>query len=390
MKKSPAPLRVAVVGTGGIARGSHLPALAALGDRAAVVALVDVDAESLRRTADDWSVPGRYTDLDAMLRTERPDLVVVATPPGNHRETAVAALDAGAWVWCEKPPALSLAEYDEIAAHEREGGPYAAYVFQHRFGGGAERLRTQLADGALGRPLVAVCHTLWYREPAYFDVPWRGRWETEGGGPTMGHGIHQMDLLLSLLGDWHTVTAEMATLDRDVRTEDVSLAMVRFGSGAVCSVVNSLLSPRQTSYLRFDLTDATVEVEHLYGYGDADWRWTPAPHVTDADRVAAWPPVDDLRSSHAAQLASLVGSIERGERPRASGADGRRSLELITGMYRSALTGRTVLRSELTPDDPFVAALHGGDPAGASARLAAPPAAAAPTVLPAGQEATHA
>ncbi|MFI9487979.1 Gfo/Idh/MocA family protein [Promicromonospora sp. NPDC052451] len=369
MKKSPAPLRAAVVGAGGIARGSHLPALAALGDRATVVALVDVDTESLHRTADDWSVPGRYTDLDAMLRTEHPDLVVVATPPGNHRETAVAALDAGAWVWCEKPPALSLAEYDEIAAHEREGGPYAAYVFQHRFGSGAERLRAQLTDGSLGRPLVAVCHTLWYRPPAYFDVPWRGRWETEGGGPTMGHGIHQMDLLLSLLGDWHSVTAEMATLDRDVRTEDISLAMVRFSSGVVCSVVNSLLSPRQSSYLRFDLSDATVEVEHLYGYGNDDWRWTPAPHVTDTDRVAGWPPADDVRSSHAAQLASLVGSFERGERPRASGADGRRSLELITGMYRSALTGRTVLRSELTGDDPFVAALHGGDPEGATRRL---------------------
>jgi predicted dehydrogenase len=383
------PLRAAVVGTGGIARGRHLPALAELGERAEVVALVDVDAEALARTADEWSVPGRYTDLDTMLHEERPDLVVIATPPGNHRDSAVAALDAGAWVWCEKPPALSLAEYDEIAAHERDGGPYATYVFQHRFGSGAERFRGQLEDGSLGHPLVAVCHTLWYRAPAYFDVPWRGRWDTEGGGPTMGHGIHQMDLLLSLLGDWHSVTAQMATLARDVQTEDVSLALVRFESGAVCSVVNSLLSPRETSYLRFDLTDATVEVEHLYGYGNADWCWTPAPHVDDAQRVAGWPPLDDLDSSHAAQLASLVDSFERRERPRASGPDGRRSLELITGMYRSAVSGRTVLRSELTPDDPFASALHGGDAVSTTARFRGAGSATAQSTVPTVEESLH-
>ncbi len=80
-------------------------------------------------------------------------------------------------------------------------------VFQHRFGSGAQRLRALAAAGALGRPLLAVCHTTWFRDQAYFDVPWRGRWETEGGGPTMGHGIHQLDLLLSVLGEWAEVSA---------------------------------------------------------------------------------------------------------------------------------------------------------------------------------------
>ncbi|WP_047870648.1 Gfo/Idh/MocA family protein [Nocardiopsis sp. RV163] len=364
------PIRVAVVGSGGIARGRHLPALAALGDRVEVVALADLDARRVAATADEWGVPGRYTGLDALLRAESPDLVIVCTPPVAHKDAVTTALDAGCWVWCEKPPALSLAEYDEVGAHEgSERGPFVSYVFQHRFGSGAERLRRHLAEGTLGRPLVGVCNTLWFRAPDYFEVPWRGRWATEGGGPSMGHGIHQMDLMLSLLGDWSEVTAVMSTTARSTETEDVSMAIVRLESGATVSVANSLLSPRETSYLRFDFEHATVELEHLYGYDNAHWRWTPAPHVRDADAVASWPPVEDEPSSHRAQLAALLDAMELGERPSASGPDGRRALELVAGMYRSALTGTTVRRRDLTPDDGFYHAMHGGDAVTAAAVL---------------------
>lgn len=369
MSQAVPPIRVAIVGTGGIARGTHMPALAAMGDRARMVALVDVSAELVERTGEEWSIPGRYTDLADMLAAESPDLVVVCTPPVAHKDAVIAALDAGAWVWCEKPPALSLEEYDEIASHEGERGPYATYVFQHRFGSAAERLRRHISEGTLGQARVGVCNTLWFRDPAYFAVPWRGRWSTEGGGPNMGHGIHQMDLLLSLLGNWSEVTAVMSTMARETETEDVALAVVRFESGALVSITNSLLSPRETSYLRFDFDDATVEVEHLYGYDNSNWRWTSAPHVTDMAQVAAWEPEENAASSHQAQLASLLDSYDRRERPRASGADGRRALELIAGMYRSALTRTTVQRSDLVPSDPFYGSMNGGDPAGATRAL---------------------
>ncbi|MBR8740130.1 Gfo/Idh/MocA family protein [Nocardiopsis sp. MG754419] len=361
--------RVAVVGCGGIARGRHLPALADQGARTSVVALVDLDAAAVERTADEWNVPGRYTDVDAMLAAESPDLVIVCTPPAAHRDTVIAGLEAGAWVWCEKPPVLSLAEYDRIGAHEGERGPYASYVFQHRFGSGATHLRSLLDRRALGRPLVGVCHTLWYRDEAYFEVPWRARWETEGGGPSMGHGIHQMDLMFSLLGDWSEVTAVMSTTARATETEDVSMAIVRLESGATVSVVNSLLSPRETSYLRFDFEHATVELEHLYGHANANWRWTPAEHTDRTFDAAHWPPRADEPSSHGAQLKELLDAMDRGERPAASGRDGRRALELVAGMYRSALTGATVRRSELTEDDPFHHAMYGPDPAAATAVL---------------------
>ncbi|MFG2002824.1 Gfo/Idh/MocA family protein [Spirillospora sp. NPDC048911] len=355
--------RVALVGTGGIAGICHLPALRAERDRAELVAVMDVDTGRAKAFAAEHGVPAVHDDLGRMLAESAPDLVHVCSPPGVHAEQAAACLAAGAWVWCEKPPCRSLAEYDSITAAEgADGGPYAAFVFQHRFGSGAVRLRELIDAGELGRPLVAQCVTAWYRDHEYFEVPWRGRWGSEGGGPTMGHGIHQMDLLVATLGEWSEVRAMAGRLDRRVETEDVSLAMVRFASGVMASVVNSVVSPREESYLRFDFTDASVELRHLYGYGDDDWTYTPAPHV-GAERAGAWPVTGlETPSSHTAQLAALLDAYERGERPPTSGADGRRTLELVAALYKSAFTGRPVARGEIGPGDPFYHRMHGDVP----------------------------
>ncbi|HEV3172564.1 MAG TPA: DUF6807 family protein [Actinocrinis sp.] len=356
--------RVAIVGAGAIAESAHLPALRAHAERVELVAAVDVDPERVAAFAREHGVAGAYRSLTEMLEKQKPDLVHVCTPPAAHVDAVIECLQAGAWVLVEKPPVLSLAEYDRIERSERPGGPYASVVYQHRFGSGALRLARLAAAGQLGRPLVAQCVTAWYRDAAYYQVPWRGTWASEGGGPTMGHGIHQMDLLLAILGDWAEVRAMAGRLDRAVETEDVSLASVRFESGALASVVNSVLSPREESLLRFDFEDATVEVTHLYGYTDADWKYTPSPRVAaDTDRVAAWTAPDrSVDSSHAAQLTYVLDALERGERPPTSGHAGRAALELITALYRSAFTGTPVLRGEIGPSDPFYHRLHGDIP----------------------------
>lgn len=370
-RSHPAPLagrrvRVAVIGTGAIARDSHLPALARLAEEGEteLVAAVDIEAASVEsfRAVAGGDLHG-YTDLDRMLQEQRPDLVVVCTPPTLHRDQTVAALRAGAWVWCEKPPVPSLADFDAVEAEEgRDGGPYASIVFQHRFGSGARHVRRLLAERAMGRPLVAHCQTTWYRDTAYYAVPWRGRWGTEGGGPAMGHGIHQMDLLLDLLGPWSEVRAMAGRLVHDVETEDVSTALVRFANGAMATVVNSVLSPDEVSRIRIDCERATVELSHLYGHRNDDWRITPARDVPAAE-AATWQDFGaDVPSSHLEQLRELVASMRAGRRPRSSGEDGRTSLELIAALYKSAFTDATARAGEIGPGDPFHSAMHGGVP----------------------------
>ncbi|MEO3752955.1 Gfo/Idh/MocA family oxidoreductase [Streptomyces sp. B6B3] len=372
----PAPsttrVRAAVVGTGGIVTHAHLPALAAHAAEVELVGAVDVDDGRLAAfqaaaaeagfDGDAGPVAG-YRELATMLAEQRPDLVLIGTPPNLHHEQTLAALSAGAWVWCEKPLCLSLAEFDEIADAEKSSGAFASVVFQHRFGSGAVHARELISSGELGRPHVAHCQTTWYRDAAYYKVPWRGRWSTEGGGPTMGHGIHQTDLLLHLLGDWSEVRALTARLVHDVESEDVATALVRFANGAVATVVNSVISPQQVSRIRIDCAEATVELTHLYGHRNEDWVYTPRPGLDDEARVARWrTPASDLPSSHAAQLASLLAAFRQGARPSSSGADARRTLEFNAALYKAAFTGRTVRAGEITSGDPYYAAMHGDHP----------------------------
>jgi len=346
------PIRVAIVGTGGIAR-VHA---AALGSGAVLAAAADVDAGRLAGFAGEFGVAATYGRLDDLLRAARPDLVHICTPPYLHREQALACLRAGVSVLAEKPPVISLREFDEVAAAEGAAGPWFASVYQHRFGAGQRRLKGLVADGVLGRPLVAVCHTTWFRDQAYFDVPWRGRWETEGGGPTMGHGIHQMDMLLDVLGDWAEVRAIARRQERRTRTEDLSLAHVTFASGAVASVVNSVLSPREESYLRFDFERASVEVTHLYGYADDDWRTTAAPGF----RLPHAPAERGAPSGHRAQFADVLACLAAGRRPPVGPGESRRTLALVAGIYAAAFTGLPVTPADLGPGSPFYERMDGG------------------------------
>jgi predicted dehydrogenase len=184
----------------------------------------------------------------------------------------------------------------------------------------------------------------------------------------MGLGIHAMDHLLHLLGDWAEVRADAATLDREIEVEDVSMALVRFENGALASMINSALSPRQETNIRLDFQRATVELTHLYGYTRDNWTLTLAPTAAEEGNslMQAWqhfPP--DTGSTHSAQLAEFVADMDAGRRPMTSGGDARRTLELLTALYKSAFTGQPVTRGSIKPGDPYYAALHGGVSPGA-------------------------
>lgn len=352
------PLRVGIVGTGGIA-GAHAENLKSLGGRAFIVGACDIEQERVDAFRDKWDVPVGATSIEELLDAVELDIVHLCSPPGLHKQQAVVALRRGIHVLSEKPPALSLAELDEIADAERAGGAQFATVSQHRFGSRAQWLRDRVADGALGRPLTAVCNTLWYRPDSYFDVPWRGDWRLEGGGPTMGHGIHQMDTMLSVLGPWSQVVAVAARRARPVATEDLTHAIVTLQNGAVVSVVNSVLSPRETSYLRFDFEFATVELEHLYGYSDASWQITAAPGYEDRVAAAWAMGPTGKESSHAAQFAAIADALQDGHPIPVPLEQARATLELIAGIYASAFTGERVSAGEIGEGSPFYRSMAG-------------------------------
>jgi predicted dehydrogenase len=353
------PYGVAVIGTGGIAN-AHAEALSTFPDQIRLAAAVDLEPDRASAFAERWQVSRTAASLPEALTAGDIDTVVICTPPASHAPLAIEALEAGVNVVIEKPPTLSLREFHELTEAEARSAGTVSCIFQHRFGPGTDRLHRLQRRGALGRPLIAVCDTLWFRDQAYFDVPWRGQWDIEGGGPTMGHGIHQFDLLLDLWGPWTEMTAYAGKLARRTNTEDVSCAIVRFESGALATITNSLVSARQRSYIRLDYERMTVELDHLYGYTSDNWTFTSAPGSTadDLDDLRT-PSGDGAASSHRSQYAAWLRARAEGAAPPVTLADCRPTMELIAALYESAITGRAVRRREMHEDSRFQQRMDG-------------------------------
>lgn len=349
------PLAIAIVGTGGIAN-AHAQAIA---DQPGLTlaSAIDIDPDRAGEFAGKWNIPTTAASIAAAQEHSRLDAVVICTPPASHMPLALEALALDLNVVIEKPPAMSLAQMREIQAAEAVSAGRVSCIFQHRFSSAAQRLVALQETGALGRPLVGVCNTLWFRDQAYFDVPWRGLWDVEGGGPTMGHGIHQFDLLLHLWGPWSRVSAFATKLARQTDTEDVSAAVVQFESGALATVINSVISPRETSVLRLDFEHATLELEHLYGYGEENWKFTPAPgheHLS-----ALWNDGENSPSGHGAQYAAVSESLRAGHAAPVTLEDALPTMELAAAIYASSIGGHTVAQGDIDTNNPFFGRMDG-------------------------------
>jgi predicted dehydrogenase len=351
--------RIAIVGTGASV-GNHLKAAEALRDRADLVAAVDLDEARVKTVCEQANIPHWYTSVTDMLAAEKPDIVSIVTPPATHKDIAIQCLEAGSWVYCEKPLCASLAEFKEIEAAEQRTARYVSTVFQWRFGSAGKHLKQLIQNEAFGKPMVVVCNTLWYRTHEYYSVAWRGKYETEFGGPTMTLGIHLMDFVLWLMDDWQEVRAMTGTLDRNIEVEDVSMAMVRFGNGAMGSFINSSLSPHQESYIRLDFQKATLEMSGLYRYTNDNWKINLPPNIEDAATLQHWTSLSqNIISNHEIQLGEILDALETNQRPPVSGAEGQRIIEFAASLYKSAATRQTVYRGDITPDDPFYYSMSG-------------------------------
>ncbi|HLT66590.1 MAG TPA: Gfo/Idh/MocA family oxidoreductase, partial [Microbacterium sp.] len=226
-------LRIGIIGTGGIA-DAHINGYLAFPDECEIVALGDVVPGKAAQKAESFGLDraAAYDDPFAMLAEADIDLVSVATPPSTHAALAIAALDAGVHVLVEKPMAPSLDECDAMIAAQKRSGKLLSVVAQNRFRDDLAALKAVVDSGLLGSISHVRVDSAWWRGLPYYDLWWRGTWEKEGGGSTLNHAIHHIDLLLWLLGRPSEVTAMLANAQHDnAEVEDLSVAVFRYGRG---------------------------------------------------------------------------------------------------------------------------------------------------------------
>jgi predicted dehydrogenase len=193
-----------------------------------VATLCDLDTDRAMAVAGGDVTLRIVSDIAGILVDDSIDLVDICLPPHLHAEVAIAALDAGKHVICEKPLARSLPRSTPFAT-PRTASPGTLFpVFQYRFGPAFSALDEMVREGLTGPPVVASLETHWNRGPDYYAVPWRGTWAGEAGGAILGHAIHAHDLLCRYFGPVAQVQAQLATRVNEIETEDC--AAISMGS----------------------------------------------------------------------------------------------------------------------------------------------------------------
>ena len=352
--------RVALVGCGKVA-GIHADALRSLPD-AEFVAACDIDAARAGAFAAKHGVRP-FGDLPTMLRETRPDMVIIGTPHPLHAEAAVRAAEAGVHVLVEKPLAASLADCDAMIAAADKAGVLLGVISQRRFYEPVQRMKAAIDAGKIGTPALGVFIQYSWRDAAYYTSdPWRGKWDTEGGGVLVNQSPHQLDILLWLMGPAAEVSGSWANLNHPtVEVDDTAVATVRFRKGGLGSIVTSL-SQKPGIYTKVHIhgtNGASVGVETDRGATFiAGVSQIAEPPLTDvwtvpgeherlaefqAEDRAAFGRVNATTHYHALQLANFLAAVRENRPPLVTADAGRAVVELFSAIYQSSRDKRTVL-----------------------------------------------
>jgi len=284
-----------------------------------------------------------YDDLDAMLAHPGLDVVCVCTPSGAHLGPAVKAARAGKHVVVEKPLEVTVARCDAIIGACDAAGVRLCAIFPSRFSAANVALKAAIDSGRFGRLTLGDTYVKWWRTQDYYDSgKWRGTWDLDGGGALMNQAIHNVDLLLWLMGEVESVQAMTATLAHDrIEVEDTAVAILRFRSGAL-GVIEAATSAHPGLLKRTEIHgvrgSARVEQDDITLWSFADERPGDAALVSrgNATTGGAADPRAISHAGHREQLADFLHAIESGTPARVDGREGRKAVELIRAIYRSA------------------------------------------------------
>jgi predicted dehydrogenase len=276
-----AMFRVGVVGCS-IGR-QHVAAFQCLPAQFQVVAVCDFDQARARAVAAEFGISRVAADMAELCRMDEVDIIDICTPPHLHYEQSLQALAAGKHVICEKPIAGSLKQTDELTAAEAQSGKRMMPIFQYRFRAGLQKLKLLVDKGVAGRAYLTTVETAWRRRADYYDIPWRGKWKTEMGGPMFTLATHAHDAMTYILGPVRNVFARMATRVNPIETEDCVSASLEMSDGSLCSLSVTLGSAQQVSRHRFCFSNLTAE-SNTQPYSNTSDPWTFTGDSPEAER----------------------------------------------------------------------------------------------------------
>lgn len=340
-------LKYALIGCGRISP-NHIAA--AIKNNLDIVALCDIDDSKMEDTIKKFDLPStvnKYRDYIKMLEIEKPELVAICTESGKHGQIALHCIEIGTNLIIEKPIALSLEEADQIISKAKEKNVKVSACHQNRFNKSIQKIRQAVEAGSFGRLLHGTAHIRWNRGEDYYEqAPWRGTWEQDGGA-LMNQCIHNIDLLRWMMGDEIVEVVGMTgNLMHDyIEAEDLGMALIKFANGS------------------YGIVEGTTNIypknleETLYIFGEKGTvkaggksvnlieEWMFADNIDDSNDVKEKyneNPPNVYGFGHNPLYTDVIDAIKDNREPYVTAEDGRRALELVLAIYKSAAEGKSV------------------------------------------------
>lgn len=336
------PIRMGIAGAGLIAQ-IHAAAVRQLPEATLVAVADPIPGKAAAFVERHAPGAAAFESVEAMLESGRVEAVCVCTPHPQHADVVVACAERGVHAIVEKPFTVTLADADRAIAASRRHGTRLGVIFQRRWYPGSQRLRAALDDGRMGRPILGEAIIEFWRGQDYYHLgPWRGRWDTEGGGVLINQAPHMIDLLQWYMGPVEEVFCYWDNLTHPyIEVEDTAVAVLRFKGGGLGLIkATNCINPQ----LRFGViitgsTGATASI--ILREGDTmghNFVWTVPGEEGSVERWMAEEKASGPREFpdyHALQIRDFLAAIREGRDPAVTGEEGRKTVEIIQAMYRS-------------------------------------------------------
>ncbi len=252
----------------------------------------------------------------------------------------------------EKPLEITTERCDRIIAACERNKVKLCTIFPSRFGDANRTLKATIEAGRFGRLTLGETTCKWWRSQAYYDEGgWKGTQALDGGGALMNQAIHNVDLLLWMMGPATQIAGFTATLVHErIEVEDTAVACLRFVGGAL-GVIQATTSvyPGLPKTIAIHGNQGSVVIEQ-----DDVLLWKLTPEIPEDQQIqqrfavksgasgGSSNPAAISHEGHRRQLDDFIHAIESNSEPLVDGWEGRRAVEVIQAIYRSAETGRAV------------------------------------------------
>lgn len=340
-------LRYALIGCGRIS-ANHIAA--AKKNELEIVAICDLVPEKMEDKIVQFNLSHtihQYTNYQELLEKENPQLVAICTESGKHGQIALDCIEAGCNTIIEKPIALSLEEVDEIIKKSKEKNVKVSACHQNRFNKSIQKIREAIEGERFGKLLHGTAHIRWNRGESYYkQASWRGTWEQDGGA-LMNQCIHNIDLLRWMMGnEIDEVFGMTDNLEHPyIEAEDFGTALIKFSNGS------------------YGIIEGTTNIypknleETLYIFGEKGTvkaggnsvntieEWQFADRLDNSDDIKAKVqenPPNVYGFGHTPLYADVIDAIQNDRDPYVTAEDGRRALELVLAIYKSAVEGKSI------------------------------------------------